>query len=154
MLNKYKLRKKNKEIKLNLGCGFLEEKDSIGIDIRDCGQEIIWDLNKGIPFPDESVDMVCSMHFIEHLDDKEFYNLLLEIYRILKVGGTTENIQPHARDLTALYLGHKSVWFEEKVDSLVTTPEFKNFEVIMNNTIEGGNRGSQFELVFKLKKLK
>jgi len=147
--------KKYPEVKINLGCGYLIEEDSIGIDIKDCGQDIVWDIKQGIPFPDNSVDIVCSSHFIEHLDDNETHDLFMDIYRVLKVGGTTEHICPHSKDDSAYCMGHKTLWNERKIDSLVKYyPEFKNFEVISAKTIERGIEGAIYELAFILKKIK
>jgi len=154
MYRKFLKTKNKRELKLNLGCGYLIEKDSIGIDIKDCGQDIVWDIRDGIPFPDNSADIVCSSHFIEHLSDDESYDLFLDIYRVLKVGGTTEHICPHSKDDAAHSLGHKTLWNERKIQSLVKYyPEFKNFKLINAKMIERGIEGIDYELVFILKKL-
>ena len=141
-----------KKTKLNIGCGYLLEKDSIGIDIKDCGQDIVWDVRGGIPFPDNSVDIVYSSHFVEHLDDEEGMDFFREVYRVLKSEGETEHVLPHATDPTAFYFGHRSFWNEERVDSLPGVPGLEGFEVIGNKSIERGGGGSKVELAFKLKK--
>ena len=140
--------------KINLGCGYLEEEGSVGIDIKDCGQDIVWDIRQGIPFPDNSADIICSSHFVEHLSDDETHDLFLEVLRVLKVGGTFENICPHAKDDSAYSVGHKTLWNEQKIYSLTKYyPEFKNFEIVSVETIERGIEGAKYELVFKLKKM-
>jgi ubiquinone/menaquinone biosynthesis C-methylase UbiE len=54
---------------------------------------LVWDLERGIPFPDEIFDEVCSKSFLEHLPNIGFH--LKECYRVLKKGGlidlTTDN---------------------------------------------------------------
>ncbi len=145
-------KKRFKELKVNLGCGSLIEKDSIGIDVRDCGQDILWDVRDGLPFPDGSVDVVCSSHFLEHLDNEEGIDLFKEILRVLKPGGTTEHILPHQKDPTAYYFGHKSFWNEEKVGTFSRVGGLEGFKVILNMTIERDIGGSKYELAFKLKK--
>ncbi len=102
-LPKIKLKGK---ILLNLGCGPKIEKNYINIDIRDCGQEIVWDIREGLPFPDESVDLVWSQHMLEHLTNDEAKELLREIYRVLKIDGTTMHVVPHAADPTSCYFDH------------------------------------------------
>jgi predicted SAM-dependent methyltransferase len=143
---------KKRETKLNLGCGFLIEKDSIGIDIRDCGQDLVWDVRDGLPFPDESVDVVCSSHFLEHLDGEEGMDLFREIYRVLKPGGITEHILPHQKDPTAYYFGHKSFWNEQRVATITGVKGLEKFKILGNTTLERGIGGAKYELAFKLKK--
>jgi predicted SAM-dependent methyltransferase len=152
MQRRFRKLKDRKEVKINLGCGYLIEKDAIGIDLRDCGQDLIWDIRDGIPFADESVDLVCSSHFLEHLDGDESMDLFREIYRVLKPGGITEHILPHATDPTAYYFGHKSFWNEERVNTLPGVPGLAGFAVLGNITIERGMGGAKKELAFKLKK--
>ncbi len=154
MLRRFKKIEKRREIKLNLGCGFLIEKDSIGIDIRDCGQDLIWDVRDGLPFPDESVDIVCSSHFLEHLTNQESIDLFQEIYRVLKIGGITEHILPHATDPTAHYFGHNSYWNEERVATFSRVGGLEGFVVLGNRAVERNVGGAKKELAFKLIKKK
>lgn len=140
-----KLPKFKEPISLNLGCGKEKMKGYVGIDIRDMGQEIIWDLKEGMPFPDNSIDEIYSCHFLEHLDDDASSNLFLEIYRILKKGGLTKNRLPHVKDPTAFYTGHKTFWNEERIHALIRFPGLENFKILNNERIGG-------ELFFTLKK--
>lgn len=139
--------------KLNLGCGHLVEKDSIGIDFHDCGQEVIWDIKDGLPFPDSSFEIVCSSHFLEHLTDKENKELFKEIYRVLKPGGETQHVMPHLKDPTARFFGHFSLWNKAKVNSIPNVEGLEGFKVISVVDIKDGGRGSILELAFSLKKL-
>jgi len=83
------------KIMLNLGCGGQKLDGYIGIDKRDVGQDMIWDITDGLPFPDNSVDEVYSCHFVEHLTDEQSIELFFEIYRVLKVGALTHHRCPH-----------------------------------------------------------
>jgi len=135
------------KIMLNLGCGGQRLDGYIGIDKRDVGQEMIWDLTKGIPFPDNSVDEVFSCHFIEHLTEDESMDLFREIYRVLKKGALTHHRCPHQTHPTAYYWGHKTFWNEERIEAILRVPALDKFLVVENN-----KKG--FELFFTLKKLK
>lgn len=71
-------------IKLDLGCGLHKKEGFIGLDSDDCGQEIIWNLEQGIPLPDNSVSELRAFHVLEHVED--FIFVLKEIYRVCKNG--------------------------------------------------------------------
>ena len=135
------------KIMLNLGCGGQRIDGYIGIDMRDCGQEMIWDIRDGIPFPDNSVDEIYSCHFVEHLTDDESIDLFKEIYRVLKIKGQTHHRCPHQLHPTAYYWGHKTFWNESRVDATTRVEGLEKFNVI-ENAKKGG------ELFFALSKMK
>ena len=94
-------------MRLDLGCGANKRKGFTGIDIEDYshlypkGEFIQNDLNKGIPFTDNSVDEIYSYHFLEHIDD--FQSMMKEIYRICK-----------NRAIVVIYTPHRSVFGDEE----------------------------------------
>jgi len=135
------------KIMLNLGAGEQRIDGYIGIDIKDCGQDMIWDLREGIPFPDNSVDEVYSCHFLEHLTDDEAIEMMKEIYRVLKPKGQTHHRLPHQQHPTAYYFGHKTYWNEARIKTLTRVEGLEKFLVIENAEKNG-------ELWFALSKLK
>jgi SAM-dependent methyltransferase len=141
-----------KEVKLNIGCGFRKEEGFIGIDRRDCGQEIIWDVRDGIPFPDESVDFIWSSHVMEHFTNAESKELFKEFYRVLRKGGITRHILPHADDPTAYFFDHLSFWNEKRINTITGIPGLEGFEIIQNESTTDNNNINMLELVFALKK--
>jgi len=79
--------KKQKKILLDIGSGNRKGKNGwITIDLNK-GADIIHDLRKGIPLPENSVDRIYASHVLEHIPYKEQNILLKEIYRVLKKGG-------------------------------------------------------------------
>jgi len=56
---------------------------NINIDLDDGNFK--WDLNQGIPLPDNSVGVIYASHILEHLHDK--HKIMSEIYRVLVDGG-------------------------------------------------------------------
>ena len=74
---------------INLGCGLkrLESNGQvINIDSsEDSEADIIYDLNKGIPMRDNSIDEIHAYHLLEHI--KEIITLMNECYRVLRKGG-------------------------------------------------------------------
>jgi len=152
-LPKIKLKGK---IRLDIGCGDKKEKGFIGIDRRDCGQDILWDVREGIPFPAESVDMIWTSHVMEHFTNQESMEVLREMYRVLKVGGILTCITPHASDPTSCYFGHESFWNEAKVDTLIMLEGLEGLKLLKNQMDESptGKRRAIRELSFMLIKEK
>ena len=143
------------KIRIDLGCGAKKEKGFIGIDMRDCGQDIVWDVRDGLPFPDNSIDMIWSSHVMEHFTNQESMALFREIYRVLKIGGITVNTLPHASDPTSCYFGHESFWNEQKVDTLPGVEGLGGFKILKNQSDEvQGMRIAMKELSFMLIKEK
>lgn len=134
------------KIKLNLGCGGQRIDGYIGIDKRDVGQEMIWDIRDGLPFPDNSVDEVYTCHLLEHLTNDENIGLFREIYRVLKPKGKNHNRLPHQSHPTAYYIGHETFWNEARVDALLRVPGLEKF-LILENQQKGA------ELFFALSKM-
>ena len=72
--------------KLNIGCGKNIKDGWINIDINPPA-EITIDVNKGLPFPSNSCELIYSEHFLEHLSyPDESIPLLKECYRVLSPG--------------------------------------------------------------------
>jgi predicted SAM-dependent methyltransferase len=98
-----KILKSKKKIFLELGAGNKEGVgDWVTIDMtRKC--DIFFDLTKGIPFPDGSVEKIYSSHFFEHLSFKESQILLDECLRVLVPNGIFSICVPNARIYVEAY---------------------------------------------------
>ena len=76
--------------KLDIGCGKFKKEGFLGIDIEDFsdmypeGEFQIVDIEKGLPFEDESFSFIRCSHVIEHM--KKPGKLLDEILRVAKEG--------------------------------------------------------------------
>lgn len=74
-------------VKLNLGCGPNPKPDWINVDLGGKA-DLHLDLREKFPFADDSVSVIYSEHFFEHLEyPGEATNFLRESYRVLKPGG-------------------------------------------------------------------
>ncbi|GEM_PF-2534131 len=83
----------SKLIRVDLGCGTHKEKDFIGVDIVGGDQvDVVADLNKKFPFPDNSVDVIKAHDFIEHLPDR--IKTMNELWRICKPNAIVDIIVP------------------------------------------------------------
>jgi len=87
--------KSQKFIKVELGCGPNKKiSDAISVDMVNLeGVDIVANINKGLPFEDNSIDEVYSFHFLEHVSNLEF--VLKEIHRVLKPNGKNIGTVPH-----------------------------------------------------------
>lgn len=95
------------DLRVDIGCGAKKMKKHqglIGVDVVDLGQEIVWDVDRGIPLPDDSTKEVFMHHVLEHLKDPLF--VLNECWRILKKGGELEIVVPHHQQSGAYVLHH------------------------------------------------
>ena len=88
--------------KLNIGSGTqkFEEEGWINIDIYQYPEvDIVRDVEKGLPFDDESVEKIYTSHFLEHVKDLNF--VMEECHRVLKKGGVMHIIVPFFRRIEA-----------------------------------------------------
>ncbi len=66
-------------------------KDAIGIDLvkiskpENYSEVVVYDVNNGLPFPEESFDNIIASEFVEHIENPSF--LLRECHRVLVWGG-------------------------------------------------------------------
>lgn len=66
----------------------------------------VHDLTKGLPFKDNSVNVVYHSHFLEQLERQAAKNLLLEIKRVLKLGGILRIVVPDFEVVCKKYISH------------------------------------------------
>ncbi|MFZ5908144.1 MAG: class I SAM-dependent methyltransferase [Nitrospirota bacterium] len=79
---------------------------------------------QNLPFPDETLDLVCSLQVVEHLEKPEEF--FLEAYRIVKRNGHLIIATPNPAGIPAKILGKK--WQGHRFDhiSLKTPQEWSN----------------------------
>jgi SAM-dependent methyltransferase len=71
--------------------------------LRQC-RFIHHNLAYGIPVPDDCAEYIYTSHFLEHLDAEKSQALLVEIRRVLKVGGVVRICVPDLQHAIDLYL--------------------------------------------------
>ena len=71
-------------LKVDIGGGLNPYPGYFTIDLRK-DANIVYDLNDGIPLPDNSVGVLHASHILEHLHDKT--KIMSEIHRVLAHGG-------------------------------------------------------------------
>jgi len=100
-------------MKLNLGGGDKKYSGFLNVDISpEYEPDVLCDLRKGIPIPDNSVEEIIASHIIEHLPDTK--DIMNEIWRVCKNNAIISIIVPHERSLMAhADPTHKRVFNEE-----------------------------------------
>ena len=114
--------------KYNLGCGDKFFKDYLNVGfwshlphntayINPNGVQgsilLNWDLTKGIPAMDQSLDVVYHSHFLEHLSYKDGWSYLQECHRVLKPGGVHRIIVPDLEKWIQAYVSNDSFLFDK-----------------------------------------
>lgn len=101
--------KKEKTMKLNLGCHTAKLDGFINIDCdADVNPDLVLHLGKDkLPFKDNSVDYVSAYHFFEHIIPDETKQLIDELYRVCKDKTVIEIVCPHFKSPTACNIDHK-----------------------------------------------
>lgn len=95
----------NKLPYLNVGCGSHFHKDWTNVDFVSTGEGVLaHNLLQGIPFADESFEVVYHSHVLEHFLRKDGINFLRECNRVLKPGGTVRIAIPDLEKITRNYL--------------------------------------------------
>ena len=97
---------------IELGCGARKSPGFLGLDRFPLkGVDIIADLNKALPFEDNSVDAVLACHSLEHLSD--LYFTMSEIYRICRHGAILMILAPYCYSTTNVANPYHRISFNE-----------------------------------------
>lgn len=80
--------------KLDIGCGIHKIPGTIGIDrVKTECTDIVHDISEGIPYPDNSVDVIYLNQVLEHIPNTLY--LMEEVYRVLVPNGLVHIEVPH-----------------------------------------------------------
>jgi predicted SAM-dependent methyltransferase len=90
---------------LNLGCGNRYNTSWTNVDFRSTGSGVIaYDLRKGIPFEEETFDVVYHSNVIEHFGKEDAPFFIQECYRVLKNNGILRIAYPDLESLIKHYV--------------------------------------------------
>ncbi len=107
--------------KINIGSGKDRRVGFINLDIDpEVKPDITRDIEKGLPFDDNSVDEIVCSHTLEHIRDLSF--VLREFYRVSKPGAKIKITVPlmDASDITHVR------FFQEDTFRTLTEPHYWN----------------------------
>ena len=89
---------------LNVGCGGKYHSDWINIDMKPLSPEVIdVDLYQGIPFPDNTFDVVYHSQVLEHFPKERALGFISECYRVLKPNGIIRVVVPDLENIVDEY---------------------------------------------------
>jgi predicted SAM-dependent methyltransferase len=108
---------------INLGCGSSALEGWVNVDIaRGARIDVVWDLRRALPFPDESCTAIFSEHVIEHVSQEDAEKLLKECHRILQTGGVLRLSTPDAGRYLRSYAGDREFLRHPSFPQAVETP--------------------------------
>jgi predicted SAM-dependent methyltransferase len=91
--------------KLNLGCGGRYRDGWVNVNFTSTGPGVISaNLEKGIPFPDNSFEVVYHSHVLEHFTKYATVDFLKECHRVLKHGGVIRAVVPDLEAIARNYV--------------------------------------------------
>lgn len=132
-------------------------KESVGVDIiMEFGPDYCLDIEEGLP--DELVDFdeVEAFHIFEHVSsNKVFKQILWDIHRVLKVGGTLDICVPYWKDDSAVEcFEHVRFFNENSFMNLYNNPYIKEmnlpqFELIVNEVRQHGNGSKEVHVCMR-----
>lgn len=97
-------------MKLNICCGFDKKEGYINIDAdRRVQPDIVRDIERGLPFSDNTIEEIFSKHTLEHISPDQIHNVMYEFWRVLKPDKLLKVIVPIGKGLTNSP-EHKSMW--------------------------------------------
>ena len=104
---------------LNLGCGLCSRPGWVNVDFHASSPDVLaYDLRLGIPFVDESFDVVYHSHVLEHFSRSQAVFFLRECFRVLKPGGLLRVAVPDLENIVRAYVA--------ALDAAVACPDDKD----------------------------
>lgn len=89
---------------LNVGCGGKFHKDWVNVDMTSNSKDVIVaNLLKGIPFPDNSFDVVYHSQVLEHFPKEKARDFIKECFRVLKPDGIIRVVVPDLENIVNEY---------------------------------------------------
>jgi SAM-dependent methyltransferase len=120
--------------------------------LKNIDREIIrWDLRKGIPFTEDTFDVVYHSHFLEHLHRHSALLLLRDCHRVLEKGGMIRVVVPDLELRCRKYLNSLQVC-EQKIDPDALEKHKENVQRLIGQLVIAEAAGTS-EQKYLLKKI-
>lgn len=103
---------------LNLGCGNSYNKDWVNIDFTSSSEYVQeYNLLKGIPLSDNSMEVVYHSHVLEHFSKKDGEELMRECKRVLEKNGIIRVAVPDLETIAKEYIKNLNLAVEGDKDA-------------------------------------
>lgn len=111
------------DLRLDIGCGRWKKTGFIGVDIDpESKADILHDVNKGLPFEDNTVVEIYCSHFLEHVQSA--FCFIDEMHRVCKNGAKITIIIPMLDWIPAEHTQcFGPGWFHRNIDNNKFTVE-------------------------------
>jgi predicted SAM-dependent methyltransferase len=119
----------DKPLRLHVGCGRVRFEGWVNIDKDGAHADLRRDLRKGLPYRENSVTLIYSEHFIEHLACAEGLAVLREFCRVLQPGGIVRMATPDLDYIVAKYMSddwRQQYWLVNLRTEIQTRAEMLN----------------------------
>jgi predicted SAM-dependent methyltransferase len=126
---------------LNLGCGNRFIRSWTNVDFVSSSADVLaHDLTRGIPFADNTFDIVYHSHVLEHFTKQQASVFIGECYRTLVPGGHIRVAVPDLETLAILYLKSLEAVVKDENDLTVAEHQWSIIELLdqMVRTAPGG----------------
>lgn len=99
----------SRDLRINLGCGYRPMDGWVNVDrARGPNVQVVRDLERGLPFPDNCASAIFAEHVIEHVTKAAAQRLLQECHRVLQPEGVLRLSTPDAGKFLRSYAGDQS----------------------------------------------
>jgi predicted SAM-dependent methyltransferase len=117
----------NKPNYLNLGCGYTYHIDWTNIDFVSTGEHVIaHNLLSGIPFKNETFEVIYHSHVLEHFLKDDAVNFLKECNRVLKPNGIIRIAIPDLEQIARNYIRY----MEDSINGVPGASEKYNWTML------------------------
>jgi predicted SAM-dependent methyltransferase len=94
---------------LQVGCGPQIAPGYVNLDYRWVpGVDVVWDINRPLPFPAGRFRGIFTEHCLEHLGEPALDRVLAELFRVLRPGGRARLVVPSLEIHAQRYLSTRS----------------------------------------------
>jgi predicted SAM-dependent methyltransferase len=139
---------------LNLGCGahYSTKEEWTNIDFVSTGRSVIaHNLLKGVPFENNTFDLVYHSHVLEHFSKIDGENFIAECFRVLKPGGVIRIAIPDLEQIVRNYLRFLEEGVQNPNDILIRA----NYEWMLiemyDQTVRNVSGGNMVKYLFQEK---